>query len=211
MYYVRFPLSLRNVEDILHMRGIDISHETVRYWWNKLGPTVAKELKKKRAHAPSKWRWHLDEVFVKINGKIHYLWRAIDHEGTIIDCYVSKRRNRRAALDFLKKAVKFHTPPKEIVTDKLKSYKAALRVLNMDHLQETQRYKNNQIENSHLHFRRREKIMNRFRSMGSLQKFTAIQSQFQNHFNHERHNEKRQTFKNLRQSSLDAWNEIFVA
>ena len=112
MYYVRFPLSLRNVEDILHMRGIDICHETVRYWWNKLGPTVAKELKKKRTHAPSKWRWHLDEVFVKINGKIHYLWRAIDHEGTVIDCFVSKRRNKRAALKFLKKAVKFHTPPK---------------------------------------------------------------------------------------------------
>ena len=211
MHYVRFPLSLRNVEDILHMRGIDICHETVRYWWNKLGPKVAKELKKKRTHTPSPWRWHLDEVFVKINGKIHYLWRAVDHEGTVIDCYVSKRRNRRAALTFLKKAVKLHVPPKEIVTDKLKSYKAALRILNMDHLQETQRYKNNQIENSHLHFRRREKIMNRFRSMGSLQKFIAIQSAFQNHFNHQRHIEKRQTFKNLRQSSLSAWNEIFVA
>ena len=211
MYYVRFPLSLRNVEDILHERGIDICHETVRYWWNKLGPTVAKELKKKRTHTPSKWRWHLDEVFVKINGKIHYLWRAIDHEGTVIDCFVSKRRNKRAALKFLKKAVKFHPPPKQIVTDKLGSYRAALRELDMSHLQETKRYKNNQIENSHLHFRRREKIMNRFRSMGSLQKFTAIQSQFQNHFNHERHNEKRQTFKNLRQSSLDAWNEILVA
>ena len=172
---------------------------------------MRKELKKKRTHAPSKWRWHLDEVFVKINGKIHYLWRAIDHEGTVIDCFVSKRRNKRAALKFLKKAVKFHTPPKQIVTDKLGSYRAALRELDMSHLQETKRYKNNQIENSHLHFRRREKIMNRFRSMGSLQKFTAIQSQFQNHFSQERHNEKRQTFKNLRQSSLDAWNEILVA
>jgi putative transposase len=193
------------------MRGIDICHETVRYWWNKLGPTVAKELKKKRTHAPSKWRWHLDEVFVKINGKIHYLWRAIDHEGTVIDCFVSKRRNKRAALKFLKKMVKIHTPPKQIITDKLGSYRAALRELDMSHLQETQRYKNNQIENSHLHFRRREKIMNRFRSMGLLQKFTAIQSQFQNHFNHERHNEKRQAFKTLRQSSLDTWNEILVA
>jgi putative transposase len=211
MYYVRFPLSLRNVEDILHMRGINICHETVRYWWTKLGPTVAKELKKKRTHATSPWRWHLDEVFVKINGKIHYLWRAIDHEGTVIDCYVSKRRNRRSALKFLKKAVRFHTPPKQIITDKLGSYRAALRELDMTHLQETQRYKNNQIENSHLHFRRREKIMNRFRSMGSLQKFTAIQSTFQNHFNHQRHIEKRETFKNLRQSSLDAWNEILVA
>ncbi len=210
MYYVRYPLSLRNVEDILHERGINICHKTVRYWWNKLGPVIAKELKKKRRHGPSKWRWHIDEVFVKINGKLHYLWRAIDHEGTVLDCYVTKRRNRRAALKILKKLVKKHGKPIEIVTDKLGSYGAALRDLDMKYLQNTEQYKNNQIENSHLHFRRREKIMNRFRSMGSLQKFTTIQSQFQNHFNHERHLEKRDTFKNLRQSSLNAWNKILV-
>ena len=211
MYYVRYPLSLRNVEDILYERGIDICHETVRYWWNHLGPVIAKELKKKRNHAPSKWRWHIDEVFVKINGELHYLWRAIDHEGTVLDCYLTKRRDRRTALKVLKNLVSRHGVPKQIITDKLRSYKAALRDLDMVHLQETKQYANNQVENSHLHFRRREKIMNRFRLMGSLQKFTAIQSQFQNHFNHERHNEKRDTFKNLRQSSLDAWNEIFVA
>ncbi len=211
MYYVRYPLSLRNIEDILHERGIDICHETIRYWWNKLGPVVAKELKKKRTHAPSKWRWHIDEVFVKIKGENHYLWRAVDHEGVVIDCYVSKRRNRRAALKFLRKALKNYQPPKQIVTDKLGSYRAALKELNLIHIQETKRYKNNQIENSHLHFRRREKIMNRFRSMQSLEKFTAIQSQFQNHFNHQRHIEKREHFKNLRQSSVDVWNEVLVA
>ena len=122
-----------------------------------------------------------------------------------------ERRDRRAALRVLKKLVTKHGKPKEIITDKLGSYGAALRSMNMKDLQNTTRYKNNQIENSHLHFRRREKIMNRFRSMGSLQKFIAIQSQFQNHFNHERHTEKRDTFKNLRQSSLKAWNEILVA
>ena len=211
MYYVRYPLSLRNVEDILHERGIDICHETVRYWWNKLGPIFAKELKKKRKHAPSKWRWHIDEVFVKINGENHYLWRAVDHEGVVIDCFVSKRRNKRAALKFLRKSLKNHEPPQQIVTDKLGSYRAALRELNLEHIQETRRYKNNQVENSHLHFRRREKMMNRFRSMHSLEKFTAIQSQFQNHFNHQRHIEKREHFKNLRQSSVDAWNEVLVA
>ena len=211
MYYVRYPLSLRNVEDILHERGIDICHETVRYWWNKLGPIVAKELKKKRTHAPSKWRWHIDEVFVKINGENHYLWRAVDHEGVVIDCFVSKRRNKRAALKFLRKSLKNHEPPQQIVTDKLGSYRAALRELNLEHIQETRRYKNNQVENSHLHFRRREKMMNRFRSMHSLEKFTAIQSQFQNHFNHQRHIEKREHFKSLRQSSVDAWNEVLVA
>tara|TARA_B100000686_G_scaffold200187_1_gene207079 strand:+ start:6664 stop:7161 length:498 start_codon:yes stop_codon:yes gene_type:complete len=141
MYYVRYPLSLRNIEDILHERGIDICHETVRYWWNKLGPVIAKELKKKQSHAPSKWRWHIDEVFVKINGETHYLWRAVDHEGVVIDCYVSKRRNKRAALKFLRKALKNHEPPKQIVTDKLASYRAALRELNLTHIQETRRYK----------------------------------------------------------------------
>jgi len=98
MYYVRYPLSLRNVEDILHERGIDTCHETIRYWWNNLGPRLSKELKKKRRHAPSKWRWHIDEVFIKINGKLHYLWRAIDHEGTVLDCYVTKRRDQGADL-----------------------------------------------------------------------------------------------------------------
>ena len=211
MMYVRFPLSLRNVEDLLHMRGIDITHETVRYWWTKLGPVVARELKKKRQHAPSKWRWHIDEVFVKINGVTHYLWRAIDQEGTVIDCYVSRRRNKRAALKFLKKSVSRYGPPKQIVTDKLGSYKAALREINMDHIQETKRYKNNQIENSHLHFRRREKMMNKFRLARSLEKFANIQSVFQNHFNHQRHIENRPHFKNLRQTSVDVWNEILVA
>ena len=97
MYYVFYPLSLRNVEDILHERGIDICYETARYWWNKLGPVVAKELKKNKTNSPSKWRWYIDEVFVKINGQTHYLCRAVDQDGVVIDCYVSKRRNKHAA------------------------------------------------------------------------------------------------------------------
>src|SRR5690606_3111102 len=92
MMYVRFPLSLRNVEDLLHERGIDICHETVRYWWNRFGPLFASEIRKKRLHPPqnhSNWRWHLDEVFVMINGETHYLWRAVDHEGEVLECFVS--------------------------------------------------------------------------------------------------------------------------
>ncbi len=211
MYYVRYPLSLRQVEDILHERGIDICHETVRYWWNKFGNLFAKKMKKKAINQPSNWRWHIDEVFVKINGETHYLWRAVDHEGTILDCYVSKKRNRKAALKVLKKLMSQHGRPKEIVTDKLPSYGAALKELNMKHLQETSRYKNNQVENSHLHFRRRERGMNKFRSMRSLQKFTAVQSSFLNHFNHQRHLENRQSFKNLRQGSVEQWRGICVA
>jgi len=211
MYYVRYPLSLRQVEDILHERGIDVCHETIRYWWNKFGTLFAKDLKKKASNSHSNWRWHIDEIFVKINGEMHCLWRAIDHEGTVLDCIVTKRRNKKAALKVLKKLMFRHGRPKEIVTDKLPSYGAALKELNMRHLQETGRYKNNQVENSHLHFRRREQGMNKFRSMRSLQKFTSIQSSFLNHFNHQRHLETRQNFKNLRQNSVEQWRGICAA
>jgi putative transposase len=132
MLYVRFPLSLRNVEDLLHERGIDVIHETVRYWWNRFGPIFAAEIRRKRARhlqAWPQWRWHLDEVFVRINGKIHYLWRAVDREGEVLETYVTKRRNRKAALRFLRKAMKRYGRPKTIVTDKLGSYRAALRTI----------------------------------------------------------------------------------
>ena len=208
MYYIRYPLSLRQVEDILHERGIDICHETVRYWWNKFGPIFSKTMQKKANNRASNWRWHIDEVFVKINGELHYLWRAVDHEGTILDCYVSKRRDRKAALKVLKKLMLRHGRPKEIVTDKLGSYKAALREIGAMGLQNTRQYHNNQVENSHLHFRRRERGMNKFRLMQSLQKFTAIQSSFLNHFNHQRHLENRQNFKNLRQNSVEQWRQV---
>ena len=129
--YVRFPLSLRNVEDLLHERGIDICHETVRYWWNKFGPLFAGEISKKRMHPipkHSNWKWHLDEVFVKINGETHYLWRAVDHEGEVLETFVSKGRNRKAALDFLKRILKKYGVPKVIVTERLKSYRAAMKI-----------------------------------------------------------------------------------
>lgn len=167
-------------------------------------------MKKKRHNVPSKWRWHIDEFFVKIKGETHYLWRAVDHEGTILDCYVSKRRNRKAAFKVLKKLVSKHGKPEQIVTDKLPSYKAALKELNMQHLQENRQYANNQAENLHLHFRRREEMMNKFRSMRSLQKFVSFQSAFLNHFNHQRHLETRQTFKKLRNDFLVQWQEVCV-
>jgi putative transposase len=111
MMYVRFLLSLRNVEDLLHERGIDISHETVRFWWNRFGPMFAAEIRRKRVQqlsAHSNWQWHLDEVFVKINGETHYLWRAVDHEGEVLESYVTKRRDRKAALRFLRKDIYIH-------------------------------------------------------------------------------------------------------
>ena len=102
MMYVRFPLSLRNVEDLLHERGIDISHETVRFWWNRFGPLFAAEIREKRdsqMRVYSNWQWHLDEVFVKVNGQTHYLWRAVNHGGDILESFVTKRRDHKAAFD----------------------------------------------------------------------------------------------------------------
>jgi putative transposase len=156
MYYVRYPLSLRQLEDILYERGIDVCHETIRYWWNKFGTKFAKDIKKKAPSSPSNWRWHIDEVFVKINGELHYLWRAIDHEGTVLESYISKKRDKAAALKVLKNLIKKHGRPYEIVTDKCPSYRAALKEISLTHVQNTTRYHNNQVENSHLHFRRRE-------------------------------------------------------
>ncbi len=101
MMYVRYPLSLRNVEDLLHERGIDITHETVRFWWNRFGTIFAAEIRRSRVQAMRSfkhWRWHLDEVFVKINGVKHYLWRAVDHEGEVLESFVTKRRDKKAAL-----------------------------------------------------------------------------------------------------------------
>ena len=210
MMYIRFPLSLRNVEDLLHERGIDITHETVRFWWNRFGPLFAKEIRKRRVQSTnySNWAWHLDEVFVKINGELHYLWRAVDHEGEVLEAYVTKCRDRKAALKFLRKAMRRYGRPKAIVTDKLPSYKSAMRELGNAGRQETGRWLNNRAENSHQPLRRREKIMTRFRSMRSLQKFAAVQSSIHNHFNLERHFYRREDFKENRTQALAAWRQL---
>ena len=211
MMYVRFPLSLRNVEDLLHERGIDISHETVRYWWNRFGPIFAAEIRSKRAQRMrvwTQWHWHLDEVFVKINGETHYLWRAVDHEGEVLESFVTKRRDRNAALKFLRKAMKRYGPSKVVVTDRLRSYGAAMKVIGNDNRQMTGRWLNNRAENSHQPFRLRERAMLKFRSAKSLQKFTSIQASIHNHFNQERHLYSRQNFKNNRSAALAEWQQI---
>jgi putative transposase len=214
MMYVRFPLSLRNVEDLLHERGIDICHETVRYWWNRFGPMFAHEIRNKRIHPTpnhSNWRWHLDEVFVKINGETHYLWRAVDHEGEVLEVFVSKRRDLKAALKFLKKTMKRYGQAQAIVTDRLRSYRAAMKVIGNGNAQEVGRWKNNRCENSHLPFRRREYAMLRFRHMRSLQKFVSIHSSVFNHFNKARHLNSRKTYKVQREAALVEWQQLCAA
>jgi putative transposase len=214
MMYVRFPLSLRNVEDLLHERGIDISHEPVRYWRNRFGPVFAAEIRRKRVQkmrAYSNWQWHLDEVFVKINGKTRYLWRAVDHEGEVLESYVTKRRDRRAALKFIRKSMKRHGRPHVLVTDKLWSYGAAMKDIGNVDKQETGRWLNNRAENSHLPFRRRERAMQRFRSTRSLQKFVAVHASVCNHFNQERHLYSRANFKLNRCAALSEWRQLCSA
>ena len=198
MLYVRFPLSLRNVEDLLHERGFEISHETVRFWWNRFGPMFAAEIRKNRVsrmRAYSNWQWHLDEIFVKINGETHYLWRAVDHEGEVLESYVTKRRDRKAALIFLRKIMKRYGIPDVIVTDRLRSYGAAMKVIGNAGKQQAGRWLNNRAENSHLPFRRRERAMSRFRRMHCLQKFASVHSFVHKHFDQERHLYSRDKFK----------------
>ena len=213
MMYVRYPLSLRNVEDLLHERGIEISHETVRFWWNRFGPLFAAEIRRRRVTGmrSSHWQWHLDEVFVKINGEQHYLWRAVDHEGEVLESFVTKRRDRKAALKFLRKTMKRHGEPDIIVTDKLRSYGAAMKVIGNADKQDTGRWLNNRAENSHLPFRRRERAMQLFRSMRSLQKFAAVHASVSNHFNQERSLCSRANFKLNRTAALAEWRQLGAA
>jgi putative transposase len=203
MMYVRYPLSLRNVEDLLAERGIDISHETVRFWWNRFGPMFAAEIRKRRAahmRGYPQWRWHLDEAFVKVNGKLRYLWRAVDHEGEVLEAVVTSKRNKAAALKLLKRIMKKYGRPGTIVTDGLRAYSAAMR--------EVGGRLNNRAENSHQPFRGRERAMQRFRSLKTLQKFSSVHAQVHNQFNQERHLVTRQVYKQRRSAALAEWRAL---
>jgi putative transposase len=211
MMYIRFPLSLRNVEDLLFERGIDICHEMVRHWWNRCGPLFAADIRRQQvSHMRGfrHWKWHLDEVYVKINGETHYRWRAVDHEGEVLESFVTRKWDKSTALTFIKKALKRHGRAETIVTDGLRYYPAAMRDLgNLDH-REMGRWKNNRVENSHLPFRRRERAMLRFRQMKTLQKFASFHASLHNHFNSERHFVDRQTYKIRRSAPLAEWQSL---
>ena len=203
--YVRSPLSLRNVEDLLFERGIDVCHETIRFWWNRFGPLFAADIRRQRVRGMRgfrHWRWHLDEVFVKINGDTHCLGRAVDHEGEVLESYVTRTRDKRAALRFMKKALKRHGTPEAITADELRSYGAALIELGNARKRQVGRHANNRVENSHLPFRRRGRAMLRFRRMKSLQKFASVHANLHNHFAAERHLVDRQTYKTRRSAAL---------
>ena len=213
MLYIRFPLSLRNVEDLLSERGYGLCHETVRLWWNRFGPMFAAEIRRRRISRMRgfrHWKWHLDEMYVKLNGEMVYLWRAVDHEGEILESYVTKKRDKAAALTFMKKALKRHGKAEVIVTDGLLSYPAAMRKLGNLDRREMGRHLNNRVGNSHLPFRRRERAMLRFRKMKTLQKFASVHASVHNHFIAERHLVDRQTYKLHRSAALAEWQSLMT-
>ena len=168
------------------------------------------EIRKRRVHdaSYSRWRWHLDEVFVRISGETHYIWRAVDPEGGVFEVFATRRRDRGAALKFLKRAMKRHGRPGTIVTDRLRSYGAAMKEIGILERQDCGRWLNNRAENSHRPFRRREGAMARFRDIETVQKFASVHASVHNHFNHERHLNRRDTFKQDQAAALAEWRQL---
>lgn len=202
--YFRFPLSFRDVEDLLAERGVDVSYETVRRWTLKFGQAYAHKLRRLRPRPDG--RWHLDEVFVSINGKRVYLWRAVDSEGEVPGILVQSRRNKKAALKLMRKLLKKQGyVPTEVVTDKLPSYGAALRDLNMTKKHVTGERSNNRAENSHLTVRQRERRMQRFKSARSAQRFLSTHATVYNTFNVKRHLITRKTLRQFRNEAMSVW------
>ena len=208
--YFRFPLSFRNVEDLLTERGIDVTYETVRRWALKFGSAYARKLKRLRPRSDG--RWHLDEVFISINGKRMYLWRAVDSEGEVLDILVQARRNKKAALKFMRRLLKAQGyVPDRIVTNKLPSYGAALRELGLSRQHDFGGRKNNRAENSHRPVRQRERRMQGFKSPGSAQRFLSTHAAVYNTFNVQRHLISRKTLRRFRGEAMNAWSAVTVA
>ncbi len=208
--YLRFALTFRDVEDLLAERGIAVSYETVRRWVNHFGPRIAAGLRKRRPRPYT--TWHLDEVYLKIDGRMVYLWRVVDAEGEVLDVLVQSKRNKSAALKLMRKLLKKYAyVPERLVTDDLRSYSAAARDLGVESRYERGRWKNNRAENSHQPTRRREHKMQRFKSPGSAQKFLAIHAAVYNTFNVQRHLTPAQTHRTLRAAAMSTWREAVAA
>src|SRR5260370_6090243 len=208
--YLRFTLSYRDVEDRLAERGLEVSYETVRRWVLKFGPGIARKLRRCRRR-PSD-RWHLDEMVVRIAGKRMYLWRAVDHEGEVLDMLVQRRRDKRAALRLMRKLLKKQGfTPKLLTTDKLGSYGAAFRYLHLTCPHQQELRKNNRAENSHQAVRRRERKMQRFKSARSAQRFLSVHAAVHNTFNLQRHLFSRAPLRTLRAEAAAQWQDAVTA
>ncbi len=205
--YFRCSLSFRDVEELLAARGVVVTYETIRQWCRKFGQQYANELRRRRAQPGDKW--HLDEVFLKINGKTYYLWRAVDQHGNVLDILVQSRRNKAAAKKFFRKVLKGCTyVPRVLITDKLASYGAAKREVlpSVEHRQS--RYLNNRAENSHQSMRKRERVMQRFKSAGHAQRFLSAFGPIRDHFCPRRHRLKAQEYRAHRTQQFEVWNEV---
>ncbi len=208
--YLRFTLSVRDVEDMLAERGVTVSYETVRRWVNHFGPMVAAELRKRRPKPHM--TWHLDEVYPKIDGRMVYLWRALDAEGEVLDVLVQSKPNKHAALKLMRKLLKKYAfVPERLITDDLRSYGAAACDLGLENRHERGRWKNNRAENSRQPTRQRERKMQRFKNAGSAQKFFSMHAAVYNTFDVLRHLTSAQTHRKPRAVAMSTWREAVAA
>ena len=202
--YFRFNLSHRDIEDLLAERGIIVSYESIRQWCNKFGPEFARKLK--RRHKGFGDTFYIDEVFVKINGRQHYLWRAVDQDGEVVDVFLQSRRDGAAAKRFFKRLIKRSREElRKIITDKLGSYRVAHREIMSDSSHDTSQYANNRAEVSHQPTRIRERGMRRFCSPKQAQRFLTIHAAVYNLFNLGRHLLKAEHYRTFRQSAFSPW------
>ena len=206
-HYFRFGVSFRDVEELMAARGVLVSYETVRRWCESSGKQYADGLRRRRARTGDKW--HLDEVFLKINGVTHYLWRAVDQNGVVLDILVQPKRDRFAAIRFLRKLLRgTGRKPRVIITDKLRSYGAARRVLMPGVVHRQHRYLNNRTENSHQPTRERERGMRRFKSARHAQRFVEVHGIIGSHFRPRRHLLSASDYRQLRSKRFRLWNEV---
>jgi putative transposase len=203
LYHV-FSLSLRDVELILAERGVFVTHESIRGWCKKFGAEFAKRLRRRRPRPGD--TWHLDEVFIRINGALHYIWRAVDQHGIVLDILVQGRRNAAAAKRFFKRLPQgLQYKPRRLVTDGLRSYGVAHREVLPDVRHRTSRYLNNRAENSHRPTRRRERQMQRFKSSSQAQRFLAAHGMIYGHFRPHRHLMKARDYQRARAKIFKVW------
>jgi putative transposase len=208
--YHRFCLSFRDVEDLLAQRGIDVSYETIRHWCQKFGPSYARKIKRRQGRLGD--TWYLDEVFIRINGEQQYLWRAVDQDGDVLDIFVQARRDGRAAERFFRRLLKGQgKEPFRMVTDKLRSYQAALRILMPSVTHDTARYANNRAEGSHQPTRQRERQMRRFKSARQAQRFLSVHGVIHNLFRVGRHLLRSTNHRLLRSRSFRVWHTVTAA
>lgn len=206
--YFRFPLSLRMVEDMLAARGIFVSHQTVRLWAEKFGRAFANDIHRRTAGRLGD-KWHLDEIVVSISGQKHWLWRAVDQDGFVLDALVQSRRNAKPAKRLMRKLLKGKgRAPRVMITDKLRSYDAARREIMPSVEHRSHKGLNNRAENSHQPIRRRERIMKRFKSLRHLQRFVSIHDPIANLFHIPRHDMTSNHHRELRSAAMDMWAQI---